>query len=300
MKTTVPHLQKGDLVGVIALSSHVEPEKLGEGLSFLDELGLHYIVGDSIYAQHHYLAGNDDMRLIDFQDMVKNPQVKAIFCITGGYGSARIAEKIDYALLEENPKIFWGFSDITYLHCAINEYANLITFHGPMLMATSKIDNLSKKMFLQLFSPMEIQYTEAISPLTTIAEGVARGELIGGNLQRLVNTVGTKFEVCTEGKILLLEERGEAIPKIDAMLQQLKQARKLEQLAGVVIGSFIETGSDEEELHAVIKDYFAELGIPVMAGFKFGHENTNIAIPLGADAILDAQEKVLKILPGVY
>ncbi|KOY82294.1 LD-carboxypeptidase [Lysinibacillus macroides] len=300
MKTTVPHLQKGDLVGVVALSSRVEPEKLGEALSFLEELGLHYIVGDTIYAQHHYLAGDDDIRLADFHEMVKNQQVKAIFCIKGGYGSARIAEKIDYALLEENPKIFWGFSDVTYLHCAINEYANLVTFHGPMLMATSKIDNLSKKMFFQLFSPMEIQYTEAISPLTTIAEGVARGELIGGNLHRLVNTVGTKFEVCTDGKILLLEERGEAIAKIDAMLQQLKQARKLEQLAGVVLGSFIETGSDEEELHAVMKDYFAELGIPVMAGFKFGHEYTNIAIPLGADAILDTQEKVLKILPGVY
>ncbi|MFJ7369188.1 LD-carboxypeptidase [Lysinibacillus sp. NPDC098008] len=300
MKTTVPHLQKGDLVGVVALSSAVEPEKLGNALSFLDELGLRYIVGDTIYTQHHYLAGNDDMRLADFHEMVKNPQVKAIFCIAGGYGCARIAEKIDYALLEENPKIFWGFSDVTYLHCAINEYANLVTFHGPMLITASKLDDLSKKMFFQLFSPMEIQYTEAISPLTVIAEGIARGELIGGNLQRLVNTLGTKFEICTDGKILLLEESGETIPKIDAMLQQLKQARKLEQLAGVVIGSFTQTDADKAVLHIVMQEYFGDLTIPVMAGFKIGHETTNIAIPLGADAILDTQEKVLKILPGVY
>jgi len=300
LKSTVPYLQKGDLVGVIALSSLVEPEKLGDALAFLDELGLRYIVGDTIHAKHDYLAGDDETRLADLHEMVKNPEVKAIFCAKGGYGSARIAEKVDYTLLEENPKIFWGFSDLTYLHCAINEYANLVTFHGPLLMAASKMDDLSKKMFLQLFSPMEIQYTEAISPLTTIAGGVARGEIIGGNLYRLVSTLGTKFEVRTEGRILLIEELGETIPGIDSMLQQLKQARKLEQLAGVIIGSFTQTGADEAALHLLMKEYFAELGIPVVAGFKIGHETTNIAIPLGVDAILDAQEKVLKILPGVH
>ncbi|MEY2363312.1 LD-carboxypeptidase [Lysinibacillus capsici] len=300
MKSTVPCLQKGDLVGVVALSSLVEPEKLGEAVAFLDELGLRYIVGDTIHAKHEYLAGSDEIRLADFHEMVKNPEVKAIFCVKGGYGCARIADKIDYALIEENPKIFWGFSDVTYLHCAINEYANMVTFHGPMLMSANKLDDLSKKMFLQLFSPMEIQYTEAISPLTTIAGGVARSEMIGGNLYRLVSTLGTKFEVRTEGRILLIEDVNETIPVIDSMLQHLKQARKFEQLAGVVIGSFTQTGSDEEALHSLMKEYFADLGIPVVAGFKFGHETTNIAIPLGTEAILDAQERVLKILPGVH
>ncbi|KAB0445040.1 S66 peptidase family protein [Lysinibacillus fusiformis] len=300
VKNTVPRLQKGDVVGIVALSSLVEPEKLGDALAFLDELGLRYIVGDTIHAKHDYLAGSDEIRLADFHEMVKNPEVKAIFCVKGGYGAARIAEKIDYTLLEENPKIFWGFSDITYLHCAINEYANLVTFHGPMLMAANTMDELSKKMFVQLFSPIEIQYTESISPLITIAGGVARGELIGGNLYRLVSTLGTKFEIQTEGKILLIEELAESIPNIDSMLQQLKQARKLEQLAGVVIGSFTQTESDDAALHYLMKEYFGDLGIPVVAGFKIGHESTNIGIPLGVDAYLDAEGKVLKILPGVY
>lgn len=300
MKSTVPHLQKGDTVGLVALSSQAQPEKLGDAIAFLEELGLNYIIGHTIQAKYDYLAGSDEERLTDFHEMVRNPEVKAIFCVKGGYGSARIAEKIDYGLLEENPKIFWGFSDLTYLHCAINEYANLVTFHGPLLMSVRRIDDLSKKMFLQLFSPMEVQYTEDISPLTTIAPGVARGEIIGGNLRRLVNTLGTKFEVCTEGRILLMEELGESIPKIDAMLQQLKQARKLEQLAGVVIGSFTQIEADEAALFALMQDYFADLGVPVVAGFKIGHDSTNIAIPLGVDAILDAQEKILKILPGVH
>ncbi|WP_068986058.1 MULTISPECIES: S66 peptidase family protein [Lysinibacillus] len=300
MKSTVPHLQRGDTVGLVALSSPAQPEKLGDAIAFLEELGLNYIIGDTIQAKHDYLAGSDEERLADFHEMVRNPEVKAIFCVKGGYGSARIAEKIDYGLLEENPKVFWGFSDLTYLHCAINEYANLVTFHGPLLMSVGRIDDLSKKMFLQLFSPMELQYTEDISPLTTIVPGVARGEIIGGNLRRLLNTLGTKFEVSTEGRILLIEELGETIPTIDAMLQQLKQARKLEQLAGVVIGSFTQTGADEAALLALMKDYFTDLGVPVVAGFKIGHDSTNIAIPLGVDAILDAQEKVLKILPGVH
>lgn len=300
MKSTVPHLQKGDTVGLVALSSPAQPEKLGDAIAFLEELGLNYIIGDTIQAKQDYLAGSDEERLADFHEMVRNPEVKAIFCVKGGYGSARIAEKIDYGLLEENPKIFWGFSDLTYLHCAINEYANLVTFHGPLLMSVKRIDDLSKKMFLQLFSPMELQYTEDISPLTTIAPGVARGQIIGGNLRRLVNTLGTKFEIRTEGRILLIEELGETIPSIDAMLQQLKQARKLEQLAGVMIGSFTQTEADETALFTLMKDYFADLDVPVVAGFRIGHDSTNIAIPLGVDAILDAQEKTLRILPGVH
>lgn len=168
-----------------------------------------------------------------------------------------------------------------------------------MLMAASKMDDISRKMFLQLFTPMEVQYTEMISPLTTISPGVARGQIVGGNLRRLVSTLGTKFEVRTDGKILLIEDIAESISRIDSMLQQLKQARKLEQLAGVIIGSFTQTGADEAALLTLMTEYFAELGVPVVAGFKIGHEITNIAIPLGVDAILDAQEKVLRILPGI-
>lgn len=300
MKSTASHLVKGDTVGLVALSSAVEVEELGEALAFLDELGLRYKVSSTIGAKYKYLAGTDEERLAEFHAMVEDPEVKAIFCVRGGYGAARIAEKIDYALLAENPKIFWGFSDLTYMHIAINEFSDLVTFHGPMIMAPRKMDELSQKMFLQLFTPMEVQYTESISPLTTIASGVARGQLTGGNLRRLVSTLGTKFEIHTDGKILVLEDIAETIPRIDSMLQQLKQARKLDQLAGVVIGSFTQTEADEAELLTLMEEYFADLGVPVVAGFKIGHDTTNIAIPLGVEAILDAEEKVLRILPGVH
>lgn len=302
MKIRPGRLQKGDLVAVIALSSPLKMEQLGEKLAMLDELGLQYIVGDTVAAFDGYLAGTDEMRVNELHDMVRNPEVKAIFCVRGGYGLGRIADKIDYALLEENPKIIWGFSDVTYLHTTVNEFSNLVTFHGPMLTSGSEpLDELSKKMFQQLFTPIEIQYGEHISPLETIAPGIIRGELTGGNLNRFVGTLGTKFEIDVRGKIIVLEDVGEEVERIDGMLNQLRIARKLEQAAGFVIGSFTDLGEGETEADVmrVMREYLGDLGKPVVSGFKIGHCVPNIGIPLGVEAILDANEKLLRILPGV-
>lgn len=302
MKIRPQRLQKGDLVGVVALSSPLKMEQLGEKLAFLEELGLQYIVGDTVAAFDGYLADTDAARVKDLHDMVRNPDVKAIFCVRGGYGLGRMADKIDYALIEENPKIIWGFSDVTYLHTTVNEFSNVVTFHGPMLTSGSEpLDELSKKMFQQLFTPMEIQYGEHISPLETIVPGVARGELTGGNLNRFVGTLGTKFEIDVRDKIVVLEDVGEELERIDGMLNQLRLARKLEQAAGFVIGSFTELAKDQTEADVIdlLREYLVPLGKPVVSGFKMGHCTPNIGIPLGVEAILDADEKVLCILPGV-
>ena len=249
-----------------------------------------------------YLAGTDEARLADLHAMIQDPEVKAIFCVKGGYGISRIIDKISYPLLEDFPKIIWGFSDVTALHIPVNEYANIVTFHGPMLSSINgSLDELSKKMFQQLFMPIEIQYTEQISPLTTIVPGVVRGEITGGNLNRIVSTLGTKFEIDVRNKVVLLEEIGESIEQIDAMLNQLRIARKLEQAAGFVIGDFTmpdETYSSEDAQN-LIASYLKPLNKPALAGFKIGHCEPNIAIPLGVDVILNADEKHLRILPGV-
>lgn len=302
MKIRPNRLQVGDLVGVVALSSPVPPEQLADKLAIFDELGLRYTLGNTVATFEGYLAGTDEDRVNDLHDMVRNPEVKAIFCARGGYGLGRIADKIDYTLLEENPKIIWGFSDVTYLHIAAGEFSNLVTFHGPMLTRGDEpLDNLSKKMFQQLFTPMEIQYSETISPLETIVPGVIRGELTGGNLNRFVGTLGTKFEIDVRDKILVIEDVQESVERIDGMFNQLRLARKLEQAAGFVIGSFtgLEKGETEEDVLRVIREYIEPLGKPAVSGFRIGHSEPNIAVPLGVDAILDAGEKVLRILPGV-
>ncbi|MGG0657373.1 S66 peptidase family protein [Rummeliibacillus pycnus] len=305
MKRRPPRLQKGDTVGIIAPSSPPNIERLTKSLDFLEELGLRYVLGNTVQLHNHYLAGSDEDRAKDLQEMIEDPTIKAIFCASAGFGAARIADKIDYLLFEENPKIFWGFSDITFLHTAIGMYSDIVTFHGPTLSSIGRDDvtERTKHMFKQLFQPAEIHYDESISPLTTICGGAARGELTGGNLTLVANSLGTKFEINTEGKILLIEDIGLEPAQIDGLLNQLRQARKFEQVKGIVIGDFTEINPREYEdspnLEELFESYFKELNIPVVSGFKIGHCEPNVGIPLGVDVILDADNKNLAILPGV-
>ncbi|RUL46510.1 S66 peptidase family protein [Lysinibacillus antri] len=303
MKIRPKRLQVGDTVGVVALCSPLAMDKLPDQLKVLEELGLKYKLGKTIGLTGKYLSGTDEERANDLHEMIDDPEIKAIFCLRGGYGAARIADKIDYQLLMENPKIFWGFSDVTYFHNAFHEYCNIVTFHGPMLSSVTKksLSDLSKRMFQQLFRPLEIQYDENISPLHTIVPGSVRGEFVGGNMHRLVSTLGTKYEMDTTNKIILFEEIGEPLQKIDGMLNQLRLARKLEAAAGFAIGSFteLEIGAKLEDVYAIFEEYLKPLNKPTLAGFKIGHCEPNIAVPLGVEAILDATYKTLRILPGV-
>lgn len=303
MKIRPNHLQVGDTVGVVALCSPLEMEQLNDKLEVLTSLGLNYKLGQTVGLTGDYLAGTDKERLDDLHQMVRDPEIKAIFCLRGGYGAARIVDQIDYPLFEEHPKIFWGFSDVTVFHLAIAEYANLVTFHGPMLSSviSDELSDRSRKMFKQLFSPFEIVYDESISPLHTIVPGMVRGEIIGGNLHRIVGTLGTKFEVDTRGKVLLFEEIGESLEKIDGMLNHLRLAGKLKQAEGFVIGSFTKVGEGvtDRDVWRLFEEYIAPLKKPVLAGFQIGHCEPNVGIPLGVEVILDATKKTLHFLPGV-
>lgn len=305
MKRRPPRLQKGDTVGIIAPSSPPNIERLTKALDFLDELGLKYMLGNTVQLHKHYLAGTDQERAQDLQEMIEDPTIKAIFCASAGFGAARIADKIDYLLLEENPKIFWGFSDITFLHTAIGMFSDIVTFHGPTLSSVGRenVTERTKHMFEQLFQPAEIHYDESISPLTTICGGAARGEITGGNLTLIANSLGTKFEIDTAGKILLIEDIGLEPAQIDGLLNHLRQARKFEQVKGIVIGEFTEIHPREYEdspsLDELFESYFKDLNIPVVSGFKIGHCEPNVGIPLGVDVLLDAENKDLAILPGV-
>ena len=302
MKQRPERLKKGDTVGIIALSTPLKMEELPLKLKIIEALGLNYKLSPTVSHYEGYLAGTDEERASSFHEFVKDPEIKAIFCVRGGYGLGRIADKIDYPLVEGNPKIIWGFSDVTYLHTVLNEYSNLVTFHGPMLShGDEPLDPLSEKMFQQLFQPMEIQYTEAISPLDTIVGGSVRGELFGGNLNRLVSTLGTKYEFDVKDKILVLEDIGEQLERIDGMMNQLRLARKLEQAAGFVLGSFTKLGENETEqdVYNLISSFIKPLNKPTVSGFRIGHCEPNIGIPLGVEAILDADQKVLRILPGI-
>ena len=302
MKTRPRALKPGDTVGLLTISSPLKMEQLQVKIDFVESLGLNYKLGKTIGAEPGLLAGTDEERAQDLHDFFQDPEVKAIFCVRGGYGIGRLLDKLDYPLMELNPKIIVGFSDVTVLHIAANEYSNLVTFHGPMLSSGEEpLDELSAKMYQQLFQPIEVQYTEQISPLTTIKAGCVRGELTGGNLNRLVSTLGTTFEIDVTGKIVIFEDVGESLERIDNMMNQLRLSKKLERAAGFVIGDFskLDEGQTYEDVLNIMEHYLAPYNKPAVAGFKIGHCVPNIMVPLGVDAILDGDEKTLTILPGV-
>lgn len=305
MKQRPQRLQAGDTVGIIAPASPISRERLAMALPVLERLGLRYVLADSVVdGDAHYLAKSDEVRVEELHAMFKNPEIKAIICARGGYGTGRLLDKIDYPLIEDNPKIFWGYSDITALHTVFNEYANLVTFHGDMLgdMAREDFSEVSERMFLQLMQPWELFYDNTKSPLQTVSPGVARGELAGGNLTLLASTIGSKYEIDTRGKLLVLEDIEESPLRVDRMLNQLRLARKFENIAGIIIGDFKYSqrlAPQDSTFDAVFNDYFNELGVPVVKGFNIGHCEPHFALPLGVDAILNADERTLMILPGV-
>lgn len=293
-------------MGVIAPSSPPNLEDLKRALPFLEELGLKVKMGRSVEAKNGYLAGTEEERLADLHAMFEDSEVAGILCAGGGYGAARLTDRIDFGLIKENPKVFWGYSDITFLHTAIGQYADLVTFHGPMLasdVGKPEFHERSARMFGQLFAPFELHYDEGISTLTPLSRGVAQGELVGGNLSLLRSAIGTKFEINTKDKILLIEDTNKQPIEVDERLNQLRLARKFEGLAGVVIGDFKNSDPKKPEesltLDQVFDHYFKDLGIPVVKGFKIGHCEPHFSVPLGAMAKLDADEMTLTVLPGV-
>lgn len=298
-------LNKGDTIGVIAPASPPNKDNLKRSLSFLEELGLKVKMGDHVYDQYGYLAGKDEDRLADLHKMFLDKEIKAIICAGGGYGTGRIASQIDYSLIKNNPKIFWGYSDITFLHTAIRQQTGLVTFHGPMLasdIGKEDADPLSKQYFNQLFEPFVLDYPEGVSNLEALVDGNASGILTGGNLSLLASTIGTPYEIDTKNKLLLIEDINEEPRAVDRMLNQLHMAGKLEDAAGLIIGDFNNCVPQRDlslELDEVLDTYIKKVNKPALKGFNIGHCSPHISFPLGVKAELDATNKKLTIESGI-
>lgn len=298
-------LRKGDTIGIVAPASPPNQENLHRSLLFLEELGLKVKMGRHVCDQYGYLAGQDSDRLEDLHMMFLDSEVKAVICAGGGYGTGRIAAQIDYRLIQNHPKIFWGYSDITFLHIAIRQQTGLITFHGPMLasdIGKTDVAPLSKEFFKQLFEPTVIRYTDELSPLETLIGGKVRGEVTGGNLSLITSTLGTAYEIDTKGKLLLIEDINEEPRSIDRMLNQLDMAGKLNDAIGLIIGDFNNCVPERDlslSLDEVIFHYTHKANKPALKGFRFGHCNPQISIPLGVKVEMDTEKKQLIIESGV-
>ncbi|WIY62535.1 S66 peptidase family protein [Bacillus arachidis] len=294
-------LQQGDTVMIIAPAGPPVIEQVLTGKKVLEKMGLSVIIGQSVYEKYGYLAGNNAIRLHDIHEAFANPKVKAVFCARGGYGSGRLLPYIQYELIQNTPKIFWGYSDITSLHIAFSQYTGLVTFHGPMIEELGRgIDSLSFSSFNQLFHPYStiLQAAECINATSTC---IVSAPLTGGNLTVLVSTLGTSYEIYTANKIVLLEDVGEEPYRIDRMFNQLHLAGKLNECAGIVFTSCHNciTSKQSLSLQNILYDYLAPYNIPVLFGLPIGHVQPNVGIPLGVTATINTEKNTFSIPSGV-
>lgn len=302
-------LSKGDTVALIAPASGVEADVFETALENIVNLGFRPVIGKYARLRNGFLSGDDRERVEDLHWAFADKDVKAIWCVRGGYGVTRILPLVDFKLIENNPKILIGYSDITALHTAIHQNTGLITFHGPV--AASGYTDYAKNHLLGVVSNPSVNYKIEISPQNaanessvykteTITPGKAVGELIGGNLSLLAAMAGTPFALKdTKGKILFIEDVGEAPYRIDRMFTQLLQTVDMKRLSGIALGIFkgCEAKDDKSQsLIEVLKDRLGNLGIPVIYGLSFGHIRDQCTLPVGVKAELDAEKATIKLL----
>jgi len=294
-------LHSGDVVGVIAPSGAVDGARLEAGIEVLEGWGLRVEVGKAVLARHMYLAGDDEARLADLEGMLDEARVRAIFCARGGYGSQRLLPRLDARKLVREPKPIVGYSDATaLLNAAVG--AGVVAVHGPMV-ADDIARGLSGRSAHQLWSLLtdpawrwEAEAPEVVRP------GCARGRLVGGCLAVLVAALGTPYALDTEGAILFLEDVAERPYRLDRLLTQLRQAGRLDRVAGIVFGSMAACPQiDGVGPLEVVRACCADLACPVAFGLPAGHDPRaaacdNLALPLGVAVELDAERGRLTAL----
>jgi muramoyltetrapeptide carboxypeptidase len=291
-----PPLRAGDVVRVIAPGSPFEVAAFETGLEVLHgRFGLRTRVRDDITARHGYLAGDDRRRLAEWDEAVADPEARAIFCARGGYGAMRLLPHLDPAPLLAAPKLLVGFSDVTALH-ALLHLAGLATVHGPVVTQLGRAPADAVDHLWALLSGRPVPPRGWTGPApgsglvggATVVPGRASGPLLGGSLAMLAHLCGTPFFPPLDGAILALEDVGERPYRLDRYLTQLRLSGVLDRVAGVAVGQL--TGCDDGDGSAVetMRGLIGELGVPAVVGFPFGHEDRNLALPLGPRATLVA------------
>ncbi len=290
-----PRLKPGDTIGVAAPASPFDREKFDKGIAVLKSFGFKIHIPDNLFDAGKYLAGSDQHRADILNRLFEDKTVDGIICARGGYGSIRILSLIDYDMIQANPKIFCGFSDISAILSVLYSRCGLAAFHGPVVTSLGNSTDLTKMGLFKAFTTDEMMNIKADEGVT-IQSGSAQGLVAGGNLTTLCHLVGTPFEPGFKNRILFLEDRGEALYRVDRMLTHMDLAGCFEGIAGIIIGSFEDCGS-MDEIFELFADVFHEYGVPILGGFDAGHGKNNVTIPLGIEAELYTDRHVL-ILRG--
>lgn len=294
-----PALSSGDTIGIVAPAGAVDRAEFAAGEARLRELGLKILYSEGIFERDMYFAGDARRRVDELHNMFRAPEVKAILCARGGYGTNHLLPHLDLDLIASHPKIFCGYSDVTTLTTVFLQRIGLVGFHGPMLAKDlAKVDGVHIESFLSAVSGTQSWGLGAAEspPLHPLRPGNAEGRLYGGCLSLLVASLGTPYEIETDDAILFIEDLGEWPYRIDRMLMHLKYAGKLDGLRGIIFGEMKDCGPPQGAdytLQQVITRALDNLNIPIAFGLRSGHVSAgNITLPIGVRARLTVGDAV--------
>jgi muramoyltetrapeptide carboxypeptidase len=291
-------IEKGATVGVVATGFAVRRDDLASGVRALERLGYRPRLGEHVLAREGYLAGTDEQRVEDLNRMLRDPGVAAVWFARGGYGTARLLDRIDWRALRRAPKPLLGYSDLTALFArasaigapcihapVVTELGDPGAYHAPSLRALLRGERVTVR-----FRRGQV-----------LRAGRARGRLVGGNLAVLASLLGTRHAADLRDAVLFLEEAGEETYRIDRLLTQLRATRRLDRLRGVLLGAFVVSPRSkfppDRDPAAVLAETFAPLGVPVVTGLPVGHVRRKRSLPLGAVAAIDTAARRVALGP---
>jgi muramoyltetrapeptide carboxypeptidase len=300
-----PALHPGDTVGIVAPASSFKREHFEAGCDALRRMGYEPVYDESIFAHDFYFAGSVERRARELEEMFSRDDVKAILCARGGYGANYLLQALDVRKIIAHPKIFVGYSDITTLLTYLSDAARIMTFHGPMVTKDfAKLDGLQIESWQSALSGAENWRLDlgSNSGVKALALGSGEGLLYGGCLSMLVASLGTPYQIQTDGTILFIEDVATKPFQIDRMLMQLKLAGKLTGVRGIIFGEMLDCVQAPNQgytLEQVVIKVVGELGVPVAYGLRSGHvSRQNITLPLGVNArlVVSDSEVMLEFL----
>ncbi len=295
------NLKSGDTIGILSPSGAINPiTDLNIIKEYFEKKGYKVKLGKFIFDQKKYLAGTDEKRAEDLTDFFTNDEISAILCTRGGYGSVRLTKYLDFNIIKQNPKIFVGYSDITFLLNTINKLTGMICFHGPFALSDFGVENIceytEKNFFEILEGKAELPFKYKNNEETfCIKSGKCQGELIGGNFAVFQTLIGTRYMPDINNKILLLEDINEPLYKLDRMLMHLKTAGVFDKISGLLFAGCADIVDEKVDLTALIDEITKEYDFPVAYGFPAGHDKSKATLPLGARYKFNASDSSLTL-----
>ena len=294
MQIRPSYLKKGDKIGISAPARWIDPGDLDFFLGIMEREGYRPVIG-SVFTHHHQFAGDDLERQNDLQAMMDDPDIRAIFCARGGYGSVRILNQINTDGFARHPKWLTGFSDITVLHSLLWTQLRCESLHACMPFTMKDFSDLNNPGISSLLAALKGEMpAHTAAPCALNRPGAAEGILLGGNLSVLCSLTGTPWHLDTQGAVLFLEDVDEYLYHIDRMMLNLKMAGMLSGLAGLVIGGMTDMKENAvpfgKDANQIIREAVEEYDYPVCLNFPAGHKDPNLALVLGRKAKLHVDD----------